>query len=162
MKKILLFILSFVILGFSMSCKDSGKDPLAYQTGKISAEIAILKNGCRIGAVLNISEEGDIAMTLTSPETVAGTEIKRTGGAVAVTRGELTSSAQEYLAAAELFRLEGDVAAAEPTELNGKKLTKIAVISKETSYEVYLSEDNTPARIVSDGMTVDVIWFERD
>lgn len=51
MKKILLFILSFVILGFSMSCKDSGKDPLAYQTGNISAEIVILKNGCPIDLI---------------------------------------------------------------------------------------------------------------
>jgi len=150
-----------MIFALLFSCTERDKDPLSYQTGNISAEIAIIKNGCRIGAVMNISEEGDIALTLTSPESVKGTEIKRTGGEITVTRGELASSAAAYLTAAELFRLEGNVISAEPVELDGKKLTQIAVSSQGREYEVFLSENNAPVRIVSDDVTVDVIWFER-
>jgi len=160
MKKIFFTVLVLIIICFSVSCGETSRDPLAYQTGNISAEIVILKNGCRIGATLHITESGDVIMKLTSPEAVLGTEIKRVNGEASVSRGDISLKSEAFLAVAELFRLDGDVISAEPSELDGKKLTKMHVLSGNENYEVYLSENNTPSRIVSGELTVDVIWFE--
>ena len=145
-----------------VSCADTESDPLSYQNGNIRAEISILKNGCRIGALLYISDSGDASLTLTSPETVAGTEIKRIGGAVSVTGCGLSFESSDFISAAELFMLDGYVSSAELAELGGKKLTRLYVEADGEKYEVYLSDRNTPVRILSERLTVDIIWFEAD
>ena len=163
MKKIFLCILFFIIIGFSLSCGETSRDPLFYQRGAFESEIEIQKNGIRIGATLSASESGDVSLVLTSPSSVAGTEIKRKDGALSVTRGELSfdlSDASAFFAAAELFMLEGEVASAEICELDGVRYTKLLVLSGGEPYEIYLNGDGSPRRISSPDLSVDVIWFE--
>ena len=170
MKKIAaLTALLALFLVFLPSCIKKG-DPLAYEKGKINAEIVISMNGTSLRAKMELmpiteGKKRDADLVFLSPESVAGLSVSRKSGETRATLGDFEPSGLDcdaLLFATELFSTEGKASTAEPDELNGERVTRLSVVNEESSYTVWLTRDGLPKRIASENMTVDVIWMETE
>jgi len=165
MKKIcVLFALVFVFL--AVSCSPSRSDPLAALKNEGRAEIVIEKNGCRAGGIITLGavpDEGerDLTLTLTSPETVKGTVIKRLYGKTTATREGLSFDTGAFDAVFALFSPAG-VGEASVTSRDGIKLTKVASNANGRSVNIYLSGEGIPVLIEAEELCVRIVWFEAE
>ena len=158
-----------LFLAFLPSCVKKS-DPLAYEKGKINAEIVISMNGASLRAKMELmpiaeGKKRDANIVFLSPESVEGLSVSRKNGETQATLGDFVPSGLDcdaLLFVTELFSTEGEVAAAETDELDGERVTRLSVLKEDCSYTVWLKRDGLPRRIVSGNMTVDVIWIETE
>ncbi len=158
-----------LFLAFLPSCIKKS-DPLAYEKGKINAEIEISMNGTRLRAEMELMPmcEGkvrDARLVFLSPDSMKGLSVLRKDGETEVILGDFTPvgiDGESLLRVTELFSTCGSVATAETDELDGEKITRLSVTAEDGIYTVWLTRDGLPKRIVSGNMTVDVIWIEAE
>lgn len=168
MKKLLCLMLALLPVLFCVSCSRTGRDPLAYRREGMRAEVILTKNGIRLRGLLTLAPETEdgtarnAEMLYSSPESVSGMNAVRKNGLTTVKLGDKTVSANNgYFEAAEMIAPAGTVTEASVTETDGKKVTVLTVSSAESTYEVMLTESGTPLRITGNGVTLDVVWFEK-
>lgn len=168
MKKIaaLTVIFAFILIFFSSCAKKT--DPLAYEKGKINAEITLTMNGTCLRAKMELmpieeSGERDASLVFSFPESVNGLSVSRKNGKVSAVLGDLTLSeldGTEFLATVELFSTCGTVVSAETEETDAETLTRLSVVSDGGTYTVWLRRDGMPKKIAHENMTVDIVWIE--
>lgn len=169
MKKITVLTVIFVLfLAFFSSCAKKG-DPLAYEKGKINAEILILMNGTTLRAEMELmpiedGKERDASLVFTSPESMSGLSVYRRNGEVSASLGDFKLSVPNsaLLYVTELFSTRGTVISAETETVDGESLTKLSVKADGEMYTVWLTYNGLPRKILHENMTVDIVWLESE
>ena len=167
MKKLIciLLVTVFILCG----CAPSGRGRLNCLSRPASAEIIVTRGETvfRGQLTLGASDTGlprDALLVCSSPESLAGLRAERKNGVSTVTLGNIVlpsdASASAFLHAAWLFSPEGSMVSSKLCELNGKKVTRICVTSESATRTIYISPDDAPVRIESDGIEVDIVWYE--
>lgn len=168
MKKIF-FIFALLPVLLFCSCSIT-KGSLEYQNFAANAEITIKTDNNTVRANISLgapnpdSSPRDAKITFSSPDSLSGIVVARKGGEVFLSIGSLTLPAENhgFIGIADLFSIKGTLSSAELCTLDGKKATHITITDTDAVYDVYISENDLPLRIVKDCITVDVVWFERE
>ena len=173
-KLLALLIGSVIIL---TSCAARPAPNLSYQEKPFRAHILCQSDEFSFGAILTSipsSEEQsasgrDITLEFTSPETLCGIKVHKSGESVTVRLDGMEISAPHalcWLSLAELFDIDATVKHSSVETLDGQKLNFIKAVSddgKEFSLYLYPSS-GLPRRISGDingsPLTLDVISFE--
>ena len=165
MKK-MIFAAWLLLIAFAVSCAPARADPIAVLKSPARAEIVIEKNGCEARGVLTLGQlsdtgERELELTLTAPESVRGTVIKRTGGQSFAERSGISFETDAFDGVMELF-LPGASGEATVTELDGVRVTRVAYLANGRSAGVYLNGDGQPVLAESDGISVRIVWLETE
>lgn len=162
--KIIALILCPLI--FLSSCVQTNERALDYQDYPFSAIISIEFD--ELSAVAELcsqpTESGlDMTLKFTSPDSLAGIELKDKNGKVTASLGELVFSEALSLNLAELFSVDGKINKISQAKIGAVNCNCLDIISNNgESYKVYISQDSTPLRIVRLGknsLTVNILAF---
>lgn len=175
MKKLIPMILAVLMLS---GCAGGGGD-LRYLDGAISAEVRIERGGFSCTALIELSAVADGARSLERiefrlPASLEGIVAERCGGELSVRLRELTIAGEEceacgiaddFLAVASLFSSGGRLVSARQLpdpDAPEKRLTEIVLSDDSGERTVTLNADGGLRAIFTDGITVTVVWLERE
>ena len=173
-KLLALLIGSVIIL---TSCAARPAPNLSYQEKPFRAHILCQSGELSFGAILTSipspQEQGesrrDITLEFTSPETLCGITVHKSGESVTVRLDEMEISAPHalcWLSLAELFDIDATVKHSSVETLDGQKLNFIKAVADDgREFSLYLyPSSGLPRRISGDingsPLTLDVISFE--
>ena len=155
MKKLILLILMLILA--LPSCSTASKHPLSYQSGSLSAEVTLEKNGARISAVIRLGPESessprDAEISFSSPE---GLRVIRKNGVCSAELGGVSVSPDPKLfLLCDLFSLHGDIISV--------KAREIVVSVGQEQYTVCFNANDNPTRILGEDLTLDILWIESE
>ena len=138
-------------------CSTASKHPLSYQSGSLSAEVTLEKNGARISAVIRLGPESensprDAEISFSSPE---GLRVIRKNGVCSAELGGVSVSPDPKLfLLCDLFSLHGDIISV--------KAREIVVAVGQEQYTVCFNANDNPTRILGEDLTLDILWIESE